>query len=116
MKATLAGLCFLAVAAAVLARLVPDAQVRHPMWFFVYLVIASIAIYSWRHAQAPTTALGWLQMAMAAAAFGALFAGAESLVFGPKSGAVLFDVVVAAAAVLVSFSGAVFAATNGRLK
>jgi hypothetical protein len=96
--------------------LVPEAQVPHLMWFFIYLMLASIAIYAWRHSEAPGTSLGWLKMVLAAAALGAILAGVESLVFGSKSGVVLVDVVAAAVGVLVACSGAVFAAAKGRLK
>lgn len=114
MKATLAGLCFLALVTAALACLVPANQVPHFMWFFVYLMLASIAVFAWRHSEAPSSPSGWLKLVLWAAVLGAFLAGAESLVFGPKSGLVLFDIAAAAAGVLVACSGAVYAAAKGK--
>jgi hypothetical protein len=57
------GLILLGALVAGTAYLVPDEVVRRPMWLFVYLALVACSVFSWKHAQAPKTPVGWLKVA-----------------------------------------------------
>lgn len=60
----LIGIIVLAVLTAALALLVPDEQVRHPIWVFVFFALAASAVFCWRHKEAPRTPSAWLYLAL----------------------------------------------------
>ena len=50
---------------ALLAAIVPDEQVRIPLWIFIYAAVAVSAVFCWNRAEAPTSPNGWLFWAAA---------------------------------------------------
>ncbi|MBY0243782.1 MAG: hypothetical protein K2X55_31195 [Burkholderiaceae bacterium] len=62
----------IAACAAIGAVVVPDEQVRTPIWFFFFLVLAVCARFSWSHPKAPRSIRGWLGIAATAAVWGGI--------------------------------------------
>ena len=60
MKSALIGYATIALCVASLGYVVPDEQVRRPMWLFVFLALAASAKFCWDHPRAPKSPSGWL--------------------------------------------------------
>lgn len=85
--ATAVGLIVLAALVAGFAALVPDEQLRRPMWVFIYAAVAAGALFCWTHNDAPRSPNGWLfWAAVSVPAAALLFAvdGAVGWVFNPN--------------------------------
>jgi len=107
MKAAFAGYFVVATSVATLAFIVPDDQVRQPMWFFLFLVLAFCAKFSWSDPSSPQSPIGWLGYVAGAAVPGAAFACVDVLVHGVSSVSFVFDLFLSLCGSIVALSGCV---------
>lgn len=106
MKASLVGYFIIGLGVIAFAWLVPDVEVRQPLWLFVFFLLAICAWYCWVHPKAPRSPAGWLQYAVGAVVLGGILGGIDMVVYGAQSGHVMLDVAVSAFGSLVAVSGA----------
>jgi len=117
MRAWVAGLSVVAALVALVGWLVPDEQVRRPMWVFIFAALTASAVFAWSHPEAPKSPSGWLEYIGMALIGGAVFAGVDVLFFvrapagvsfkdaALSNGWVLFDLVGAGAGAIVAIGG-----------
>lgn len=108
MKPALSGIVTIAVLVLAIAYIVPDEQVRRPVWLFVYFAIVACAWFCWRHPKSPTTPSGWLQYFVGTVILALVLVVIDTVVYGGKSGHVLLDVSLFVLAGVVTVSGVVY--------
>lgn len=107
------GLTSIGACVAVLAWVIPDEDVRRPMWFFVFLALAASAYFCWSHPKAPKCAKGWLRYVGYAVLGGALLVAFDTFIHGVGSGNVIFDIMAFGGGAIVALSGLVRSLTAG---
>ena len=107
MKAALSGFFTIGFGVAIAALLVPDDEVRRPLWLFVFLALAICAWFCWAHPKGPKTPLGWFKYSAGAVGTGAILAVIDAAIFGVRSGHVVLDLAFSVLGGLVAVSGAV---------
>lgn len=105
MKATLLGVATVAACVALIGWVVPDDEVRKPMWLFVFLALAACGYYCWNSDHAPDTPTGWLGYSGLAALAGLVFAAVDALLHGVRNMSIIFDLSLAVLIGIVALSG-----------
>jgi hypothetical protein len=105
MKPAFAGLLVIAACVVLLGWLIPDEEVRRPMWLFVFLMLAACAKFSWSHPKAPQSPRGWFLYIGLAIALGLAVAALDVLLYGLGSALVTFDLALSMLAGIVALSG-----------
>jgi hypothetical protein len=115
--AWIVGLSLVAALVALIGWLVPDDEVRRPMWVFIFAALAASAVFAWSHPEAPETPSGWLGYVGAAFVGGFFLVGVDVLMFVRvpsggsfteavlSSGWVLFDLVAIVGGAIVAAGG-----------
>jgi len=81
-RASLAGICALALCIGVLAWFVPAREVPHLMWLFVFVALIACCLFTWNQPGAPATPRGWLSFIAFALVVSAVLAGVDLLLYG----------------------------------
>jgi uncharacterized membrane protein YccC len=113
MKAALAGFFTIGLGVAFGAWLVPEEELRRPLWLFVFMLLAACAWFCWTHPRRPKTPMGWLLYSAVAVGVGAIFSGIDGRVYGDGNGRVMIDFAFALLGCLVAISGAVHSFFKG---
>jgi hypothetical protein len=106
-KATFAGLATVAVGIALAAWVVPDEQLRKPVWVFIFLALAVIGFFCWRHPEAPKTPIGWLGYVAAAVLVGVVWVAIDALLYGLENLSIVLDLMLAIFGGILALSGVV---------
>jgi len=105
MKAALAGYAPIALGIFLLGYLVPDEEVRRPMWLFVFLALAVSAKFCWSQPSAPKSPSGWLSYVGLAALSGLILAAVDGVLYGVQnSNWSLADIATSNPRILFDFS------------
>lgn len=112
MKEALAGVSVLAVGVLLLAWVIPDDQIRHPMWLFIFFVLVAIAVFCWRHPTAPTASWEWVGYIGGALLVGLILIAIDTLAYGLHSGHVILDFGMSILGAIVAASGYVRSLVN----
>ncbi len=110
------GFAFIGVCFAILAWLVPDEEVRRPMWFFIFIAVAVCAKFCWDQPAAPTTLSGWLKYVVAAGVVGLGLAAIDVVFYGVDSGHVILDFSLSVVGAIIALSGAIHTVVTGKLR
>jgi FtsH-binding integral membrane protein len=105
MKPAIVGFATIAVCVAALAWLIPDDQVRQPMWLFVFLAVATCAKFLWAHPRSPKAPAGWIAYAAMAGGLGLVLVIIDALLYGQSSMHIVLDLSLSVLAVIVAVSG-----------
>jgi hypothetical protein len=124
MKAKAVGLFVVAAFVAFIAWVVPDSEVRRPMWLFIFAMLAAIALVAWSHTEAPKTLSGWVGYICVAIVGGAVMTAIDVLFFvrapagvslvdaALKSGWAFFDLLVIVGGTIVAAGGWAYSLTG----
>lgn len=104
-KAALAGFFTIAIGIAILAWIVPDQQIRHPMRFFIFLALAVCAWFCWFHPDSPRTPRGWLSYIGCAVLCGLILVTIDAAIYGLHSGHVILDLSISTLGSIIAVSG-----------
>ena len=126
MKAWVAGLSVVAVLVVLIGYLVPDQEIRRPMWLFIFATLAAAAAYWWTRPEAPKSPTAWVGYIGLALIGGAFFAALD-IVFLLKvppgkhlisaaldNGWVLIDVAAAIGGSIVAAGGWAYSVARGQ--
>jgi len=105
MKPAIVGFATIAACVAALAWLVPDEQVRQPMWLFVFLAVAACAKFLWAHPRSPKSPAGWIAYVAMGVALGLVLAAIDTLLYGQSNMHVILDLSISVLAIIVALSG-----------
>ena len=114
MIASLLGYAAIAASFVIIAVIVPDEQVRQPMWIFIFLGVAVSAHFCWSHPKAPNTPAGWFMYILIAVAGGIFLAAFDIVIHGTNSGHVIFDFALSIVGIIIASSGALRSFALGR--
>ena len=102
MKPAIAAFTFLAACVAVCAFIVPDEEVPHPMWVFVFLVLAVSAKFCWSHPKAPQNTKEWLLLSILGILVIAFMYALDFAFFGVASMSVIFDLSIGVCGIVIA--------------